>query len=112
MNNQTTIVKPVKLSGVGIPSGRKVELTFKPAAANFGYAFCRTDLEGKPIIEADANLVVNTKRGTNLQKNGVNIQTSEHVLAALVGLEIDNVLIELNSPKPPKKDGSAKFFVE
>ena len=112
MNNQTTIVKPVKLSGVGIHSGRKVELTFKPAAANFGYAFCRTDLEGKPIIEADANLVVNTKRGTNLQKNGVNIQTSEHVLAALVGLEIDNVLIELNSPEPPIMDGSAKFFVE
>ena len=111
-NNQTTIVKPVKLSGVGIHSGRKVELTFKPAAANFGYAFCRTDLEGKPIIEADANLVVNTKRGTNLQKNGVNIQTSEHVLAALVGLEIDNVLIELNSPEPPIMDGSAKFFIE
>ncbi|MGC1516270.1 MAG: bifunctional UDP-3-O-[3-hydroxymyristoyl] N-acetylglucosamine deacetylase/3-hydroxyacyl-ACP dehydratase, partial [Maribacter sp.] len=65
-----------------------------------------------PIIAADANLVVNTQRGTNLEKNGVKIQTSEHVLAALVGLEIDNVLIELNAAEPPIMDGSSKFFVE
>ncbi|MDP5229356.1 MAG: bifunctional UDP-3-O-[3-hydroxymyristoyl] N-acetylglucosamine deacetylase/3-hydroxyacyl-ACP dehydratase, partial [Cellulophaga sp.] len=70
------------------------------------------DLEGEPIIEADANYVVNTQRGTNLEKRGVKIQTSEHVLAALVGLEIDNVLIELDSPEPPIMDGSSKFFVE
>ena len=112
MNKQTTISKPISLSGVGIHTGKKVNLTFKPAAANHGYAFCRTDLEGKPIIEADANLVVNTQRGTNLQKNGVDIQTSEHVLAALVGLQIDNVLIELDSPEPPIMDGSSKFFVD
>ena len=112
MNKQTTISKPISLSGVGIHTGKKVNLTFKPAAANHGYAFCRIDLEGKPIIEADANLVVNTQRGTNLQKNGVNIQTSEHVLAALVGLQIDNVLIELDSQEPPIMDGSSKFFVD
>ena len=111
MNKQTTISKPISLSGVGIHTGKKVNLTFKPAAANHGYAFCRIDLEGKPIIEADANLVVNTQRGTNLQKNGVDIQTSEHVLAALVGLQIDNVLIELDSQEPPIMDGSSKFFV-
>ena len=112
MNKQTTISKPISLSGVGIHTGIKVNLTFKPAAANHGYAFCRIDLEGKPIIEADANLVVNTQRGTNLQKNGVDIQTSEHVLAALVGLQIDNVLIELDSQEPPIMDGSSKFFVD
>ena len=112
MSKQTTISKPVTLNGVGIHTGEKVDLTFKPAPANHGYAFCRVDLDGKPIIEADANLVVNTQRGTNLEKNGVSIQTSEHVLAALVGLEIDNVLIELNAPEPPIMDGSSKFFVD
>lgn len=112
MSKQTTISKPVTLKGVGIHTGKKVDLTFKPAPTNRGYAFCRVDLEGKPIIEADANLVVNTQRGTNLEKNGVSIQTSEHVLAALVGLEIDNVLIELNAPEPPIMDGSSKFFVD
>ena len=112
MSKQTTITKPISLNGVGIHTGKEVTLTFKPAPANHGYAFCRVDLEGKPIIEADANLVVNTQRGTNLQKNGVNIQTSEHVLAALVGLEIDNVLIELDASEPPIMDGSSKFFVD
>jgi len=112
MSKQTTITKAISLNGVGIHTGKEVTLTFKPAPANHGYAFCRVDLEGKPIIEADANLVVNTQRGTNLQKNGVNIQTSEHVLAALVGLEIDNVLIELDASEPPIMDGSSKFFVD
>lgn len=112
MSKQTTISKPISLSGVGIHTGKKVDLTFKPAPENHGYVFCRVDLEGQPRVEADANLVVNTQRGTNLQKNGVSIQTSEHVLAALVGLEIDNVLIELNAPEPPIMDGSSKFFVD
>jgi len=65
-----------------------------------------------PVIEADANYVINTQRGTNLEKNGVKIQTSEHVLAALVGMDVDNVLIELDAPEPPIMDGSSKFFVE
>ena len=112
MTKQTTISKSVSLSGVGIHTGKKVKITFKPAPANHGYAFSRIDLEGNPIINADANLVVNTKRGTNLEKNGVSIQTSEHVLAALVGLEIDNVLIELNASEPPIMDGSSIYFVE
>ena len=112
MSKQRTISKSVTLKGVGIHTGKKVDLTFKPAPENHGYVFCRTDLKGKPIIEADANLVVNTQRGTNLEKNGVSIQTSEHVLAALVGLEIDNVLIELNAPEPPIMDGSSKFFID
>ena len=112
MAKQQTILKSVSLKGVGIHSGNEVNLTFKPAEDNFGYAFCRMDMPDKPIIEADINYVVNTKRGTTLEKNGINIQTSEHVLAALVGLEIDNVLIELDAAEPPIMDGSSKFFVE
>ncbi|MBT6688669.1 MAG: bifunctional UDP-3-O-[3-hydroxymyristoyl] N-acetylglucosamine deacetylase/3-hydroxyacyl-ACP dehydratase [Flavobacteriaceae bacterium] len=112
MAKQQTIIKSVSLKGVGIHSGNEVNLTFKPAEDNFGYAFCRIDMPDKPIIEADINYVVNTKRGTTLEKNGINIQTSEHVLAALVGLEIDNVLIELDAAEPPIMDGSSKYFVE
>ena len=111
-NKQRTIAKEVTLTGVGLHTGENVTLKFTPAPENHGYAFKRVDLEGEPIIEADANYVVNTQRGTNLEKHGVKIQTSEHVLAALVGLEIDNVLIELDSPEPPIMDGSSKFFVE
>jgi UDP-3-O-[3-hydroxymyristoyl] N-acetylglucosamine deacetylase/3-hydroxyacyl-[acyl-carrier-protein] dehydratase len=109
---QKTISKEISLTGVGLHTGKNVTLTFKPAAANFGFAFKRIDLEGTPIIEADASYVTNTQRGTCLEKNGVTIQTSEHVLAALVGLDIDNVLIELNASEPPIMDGSSKFFVE
>jgi|TARA_B110000503_G_scaffold85719_1_gene130495 UDP-3-O-[3-hydroxymyristoyl] N-acetylglucosamine deacetylase / 3-hydroxyacyl-[acyl-carrier-protein] dehydratase len=112
MPKQQTIFKSVSLKGVGIHSGNEVNLTFKPAKENFGYAFCRIDLAEKPIIEADINYVVSTERGTTLEKNGVIIQTSEHVLAALVGLEIDNVLIEIDASEPPILDGSSKFFVE
>ena len=110
--NQRTIGKEVTLTGVGLHTGKNVTLKFVPAPENHGYAFKRVDLEGAPIIEADANYVVNTQRGTNLEKKGVKIQTSEHVLAALVGLEIDNVLIELDAPEPPIMDGSSKFFIQ
>lgn len=109
---QRTIAKDITLTGVGLHTGANVTMKFVPAPENHGYAFKRVDLEGEPIIEADANYVVNTQRGTNLEKRGVKIQTSEHVLAALVGLEIDNVLIELNGPEPPIMDGSSKYFVE
>ena len=112
VSKQKTIDKEVTLQGVGLHTGKDVTLTFKPAPVNHGYAFCRVDLEGHPIIEADANYVVNTQRGTNLEKNGVSIQTSEHVLAACVGLEIDNLLIELNASEPPIMDGSSKFFIQ
>ena len=109
---QKTIAKEVTLSGVGLHTGKSVTMTFKPAPENSGYSFVRSDLEGRPIIEADANYVVTTQRGTNLEKNGVNINTSEHVLAALVGLEIDNCIIELNASEPPIMDGSSKYFIE
>ena len=109
---QRTIGKEVSLTGVGLHTGKEVTITFKPAPENHGYAFVRVDLEGSPVIEADANYVVNTQRGTNLEKRGVKIQTSEHVLAALVGMEVDNCIIELNASEPPIMDGSSKFFVE
>ncbi|WP_034039845.1 bifunctional UDP-3-O-[3-hydroxymyristoyl] N-acetylglucosamine deacetylase/3-hydroxyacyl-ACP dehydratase [Wocania ichthyoenteri] len=109
---QKTLKNEVSLTGVGLHTGKNVTLTFKPATANTGLAFKRIDLEGAPIIEADANYVTNTQRGTCLEKNGVTIQTSEHVLAALIGLDVDNAIIELNESEPPIMDGSSKFFVE
>ena len=109
---QKTIQKEVSLSGVGLHTGNNVTLTFKPAPENHGFAFVRVDLEGTPTIEAKAEYVVNTQRGTNLEKNGVQIQTSEHVLAAAVGLDIDNLLIEIDASEPPIMDGSSKFFIE
>jgi UDP-3-O-[3-hydroxymyristoyl] N-acetylglucosamine deacetylase/3-hydroxyacyl-[acyl-carrier-protein] dehydratase len=111
-NKQKTIKNEVSLDGVGLHTGKDVKLTFKPAPENFGFGFKRNDLEGEPVIEADANYVTNTQRGTCLEKNGVTIQTCEHVLAALVGLDLDNVLIELNASEPPIMDGSSKFFIE
>ena len=109
---QKTIKKAVSLVGVGLHTGKNVTLTFKPALANTGLAFKRVDLEGMPVIEADASYVTNTQRGTCLEKNGVTIQTSEHVLAALVGMDVDNVILELNASEPPIMDGSSKFFVK
>ena len=87
---QQTIKNEISLLGVGLHTGKKVRMTFKPAPINHGYAFTRLDLEGHPIIEATANYVVTTQRGTNLEKNGVQINTSEHVLAAAYALGIDN----------------------
>ena len=112
MVKQKTIKSEISLTGVGLHTGKVVKMTFKPAPANNGFTFVRVDLEGSPIIEADANYVINTQRGTNLEKLGVKIQTSEHVLAAFVGCDVDNVIIELNESEPPIMDGSSKFFVE
>jgi UDP-3-O-[3-hydroxymyristoyl] N-acetylglucosamine deacetylase/3-hydroxyacyl-[acyl-carrier-protein] dehydratase len=110
--NQNTIGSEISLSGVGLHTGKKVTMTLKPAPVNHGYAFARIDLEGKPVIEATANYVVNTQRGTNLEKNGVSINTSEHVLAAVYALGIDNILIDIDAPEPPIMDGSSQYFVE
>lgn len=112
MIKQTTIASEITLTGVGLHTGQEVTMTFKPAPINNGFTFVRVDLEGQPIIEADANYVVNTQRGTNLEKRGVMIQTPEHVLAALVGCDLDNVIIELNASELPIMDGSSKYFVE
>ena len=82
MVKQKTIKTEVSLTGVGLHTGKEVTMTFKPAPVNNGFTFVRVDLEGHPVVEADANYVVNTQRGTNLEKLGVKIQTPEHVLAA------------------------------
>jgi UDP-3-O-[3-hydroxymyristoyl] N-acetylglucosamine deacetylase/3-hydroxyacyl-[acyl-carrier-protein] dehydratase len=112
LSKQQTIEKEISLKGVGLHTGKEVTLTFKPAPENTGYVFRRMDLANQPTIKADVTYVVNTQRGTNLEKDGVTIQTSEHVLAACVGLEIDNLIIELDASEPPIMDGSSKFFVE
>lgn len=112
MVKQKTIQNEVSLEGVGLHTGQQVKMTFKPAPVNNGFTFVRIDLEGSPVIEADAAYVVNTQRGTNLEKKGVRIHTTEHVLAALVGCDLDNVIIELNAAEPPIMDGSSKYFVE
>ena len=112
MAKQKTIQQEITLKGVGLHTGKEVTMTLKPAPANNGFTFIRMDLEGNPVIEADANYVVNTQRGTNLEKKGVKIQTSEHVLAACVGCDLDNIIIELNASEPPIMDGSSKYFVE
>lgn len=112
MVKQKTIKTEISLTGVGLHTGKEVKMTFKPAPVNNGFTFVRVDLEGQPIIEADANYVVNTQRGTNLEKLGVKIQTPEHVLAALMGCDLDNVIIELNASELPIMDGSSKYFVE
>ncbi len=112
IENQKTIKNEITLSGIGLHTGKEVVLTFKPAPVNHGYAFVRVDLEGAPTIQPRAEYVVDTQRGTNLEKNGVSIHTSEHVLAAAVGLGITNLLIELNAAEPPIMDGSSKYFVE
>tara|TARA_B110000879_G_scaffold105511_1_gene142154 strand:+ start:1327 stop:2721 length:1395 start_codon:yes stop_codon:yes gene_type:complete len=109
--NQKTIKNEKTLRGVGLHTGKEVVLTFKPAPENYGYAFVRVDLEGSPVIVPKAEYVVDTQRGTNLEKNGVSINTSEHVLAAAVGLGITNLIIEIDAAEPPIMDGSSKYFV-
>ena len=111
-NKQTTIKSSISLEGVGIHTGQDVKLTFNPAKCDTGYVFKRVDLKGEPLVEALSKYVVNTQRGTTLEKEGIKLKTIEHVLAALVGLEIDNVLIEINAEEPPIMDGSSKYFID
>ena len=109
--NQRTIKSPVSVSGIGLHTGVKSTVTFKPAPENNGYRFIRTDIENCPEIIADINHVVDISRGTTIAQNGAVIHTIEHVLSALAGLEIDNVYIELDNIEPPVCDGSAIDFV-
>lgn len=112
MVKQKTIAQEVTINGVGLHTGQQVVMTLKPAPVNNGFTFVRVDLPGSPVIEADANYVVSTERGTNLEHKGVQLHTTEHVLAAFVGCDLDNVIIELNASEPPIMDGSSKFFVQ
>ncbi|WP_277111708.1 bifunctional UDP-3-O-[3-hydroxymyristoyl] N-acetylglucosamine deacetylase/3-hydroxyacyl-ACP dehydratase [Chryseobacterium taklimakanense] len=111
-DKQKTLKEEVTLSGIGLHTGKEVTLTIKPAKENTGFVFVRTDLEGQPHVEADVNYVTTTERGTTLEKLGVRIHTCEHLLAALVGCDVDNAILEMNSAEPPIMDGSSKYFVE
>jgi len=109
---QRTLAKETSLTGKGLHTGINVKITFKPAPANHGYKFCRVDLPGNPLIDALAEHVTDTSRGTTLVQNNASVATIEHVLAALHGLRIDNALIEMNGPEAPIMGGSAWKFVE
>jgi UDP-3-O-[3-hydroxymyristoyl] N-acetylglucosamine deacetylase/3-hydroxyacyl-[acyl-carrier-protein] dehydratase len=111
-DKQHTIGSPVSISGTGLHTGVMAELTFQPANPGFGFQFKRTDLPGQPVIKADCDLVTDVSRGTTLESNGAKVSTVEHVLAALVGMGIDNCLIEVNGPEMPIMDGSSEPFVE
>ncbi|GAB3535470.1 bifunctional UDP-3-O-[3-hydroxymyristoyl] N-acetylglucosamine deacetylase/3-hydroxyacyl-ACP dehydratase [Pontibacter brevis] len=111
-DKQHTINAPVTVSGIGLHTGVVSNMTFKPAPINHGYKFQRIDLPDQPIVDADADNVVDLSRGTTIEQNGARVNTVEHTLAALVGLQIDNVLIELDGPEPPIMDGSSIEFVK
>ncbi len=110
-HKQQTIQKAVTISGVGLHTGVQTTMTFVPAKPNHGIKFQRIDLPGSPIIEADCDRVVDVSRGTTIEQSGARVSTIEHTLAALVGLEIDNVLIQLDGPEAPIMDGSSIEFV-
>jgi UDP-3-O-[3-hydroxymyristoyl] N-acetylglucosamine deacetylase / 3-hydroxyacyl-[acyl-carrier-protein] dehydratase len=112
MDFQHTIKKEVKITGVGLHTGKNVNLTFKPAPVHHGYKFKRIDLPGTPVINADVDNVSDTSRGTTLKQGNATVNTVEHVLAALVGLNIDNCLIELDNDETPILDGSAEGFLK
>ena len=109
---QKTIINEISISGIGLHTGVKTVATFKSAKENFGIRFKRLDLEGCPEIIADIDHVVDISRGTTIEQNNFKIHTVEHVLSAVYGLEIDNILIELTEKEPPVMDGSAKPFVD
>ncbi len=112
MLKQKTLKESFSLSGKGLHTGLNLTVTFNPAPDNYGYKIQRTDMEGQPIIDAIAENVTETTRGTVLNKNGVKISTVEHGLAALYAAGIDNCLIQVDGPEFPILDGSAEYFVE
>jgi UDP-3-O-[3-hydroxymyristoyl] N-acetylglucosamine deacetylase/3-hydroxyacyl-[acyl-carrier-protein] dehydratase len=109
---QTTLAKEVSLEGKGLHSGINVKITFKPAPANHGYKFCRVDLPGKPVIDALAENVTDTSRGTTIAQNNASVSTVEHALAALHGSRVDNAIIELDGPEVPILGGASWSFVK
>lgn len=111
-DRQHTIGAETSISGTGLHTGVMVDLTLKPANPGHGIQFKRTDLPGEPVIKADCDLVTDTSRGTTLEANGGKVSTVEHVLAALVGMGIDNCLVEVTGPEMPIMDGSSAPFIE
>ena len=112
MKKQRTIQKATSLSGVGLHTGKVVTLTFNPAPENHGHKFQRVDLVGQPLVNADVSRVISTTRGTTIKSDEAQVSTIEHVLSALIGLGIDNVLMGIDGPEVPILDGSAIQFVK
>lgn len=112
MLKQQTLKGSFSLNGKGLHTGVNLTVTFNPAADNHGYKIQRIDLDGQPLIDAVAENVVDTTRGTVLEKNGVKVSTIEHAMAALYASGVDNCLIQVNGPEFPILDGSAKYFIE
>ena len=109
---QKTIKKSISVAGVGLHSGKEVTINFKPAPENHGIKFKRIDLQHAPEVEANIDNVVDTSRGTTLEKNDARVMTIEHAMAAIAGINIDNLLIEIDGLELPILDGSSKFYVE
>lgn len=109
---QRTIKSEVTISGIGLHTGKAVTLTLRPAPENHWFKFRRIDLEDQPIVSVDADNVTDTSRGTTISENGASVSTIEHLMAALIGLQVDNVLIDLDGPEVPILDGSSNVFVE
>ncbi|TCC93804.1 bifunctional UDP-3-O-[3-hydroxymyristoyl] N-acetylglucosamine deacetylase/3-hydroxyacyl-ACP dehydratase [Pedobacter frigiditerrae] len=109
---QKTIKSEISVAGVGLHTGANVTLTFCPAPDNHGFKFQRIDLPGQPIVDADCDNVTDTARGTTITQNGASVSTVEHVMAALVGMDLDNVLLKLDGPETPIMDGSSIKFIE
>ena len=112
MQKQNTLAGSFTLEGKGLHTGLDIQITFNPAPENHGYKIKRTDLEGQPVLDALAENVETTQRGTVISKNGVKVGTVEHAMAALYALGVDNCLIEVNAPEFPILDGSARYYVE
>ncbi len=112
MNSQRTIKSPVTIKGVGLHTGRKCKATFLPAAENTGVTFVRVDLPGKPAFQAHVENVVEVVRGTTLGLGEARVYTIEHVLSAMNGLGVDNMIVEMDDNEPPVLDGSATGFVD
>ncbi len=109
---QRTIKSEISISGIGLHTGRSVTLTMKPAPENHWFKFRRVDLDGQPTVAVDADNVSDTSRGTTISENGASVSTIEHLMAALVGLEVDNLLIDIDGPEVPILDGSSAPFVD
>ena len=111
-DKQHTLTNSISISGTGLHTGILVDMVLNPANPGFGFQFKRVDLPGEPVIKADCDLVTDTSRGTTLEDKGAKVSTVEHILAALVGMGVDNCLIEINGPEIPIMDGSSQPFIE
>jgi len=111
INFQRTINEEGNIEGIGLHTGKKSKLKFVPAVINHGIKFQRIDLDGMPIIDADVDNVIAVERGTTIKQNDATVSTVEHLLASIVGLQIDNILVQIDGEEIPILDGSSKYFI-